>query len=353
MTSYKLKFATLAALSVLSAPSLAAWEALPVTGFAVTGTGAGTHQPTGGTTPYRICNPNGNYGSTAPIADSPNCKSPITPTAITQTPETGFTLVRSANRTITMNNALTNNTNKNIGTLQDVVFRKAATNECIFGTQLTLTNVDYYLAAATAPLNSTGVQTFEANGIARGGFAASGTVNVSYAKILTGSETLFRTGRTFTSVQHRAASAVLSNTPAPGYYNLPVTPAVPGILASITGTNATALSVPTLAQQSANLDPNWVEFTTDANANDPDDGALASSPASPAVYVKAACTSVPSATATANAIRLRLTWQEQNIPHPTLGLPNLYPQAFVEVRLPGFVPPGGNANPAPVAGSTF
>lgn len=341
MTSFKLKFAVIAALSALSTPSFAAWETLPVAGFAVTGTGAGTHQPTGGTTPYRICNPNGNYGSNAPIPSSTVCKSPVAPATATTPPETGFTLVPfgSATGQVTMNNTYTSGLAKNIGTYTIVMFRKAATNECIFGAQVNLINTDYYTAAAPAPLNSAGTQTFEINGIAMGGYASSGTVSASYANILPNSETVFRVGRTFTSVQHRAASVALSGTFAPGYYNLPVTPTVPGILASITGTNAAALTVPTQAQQSANLDPNWVEFTTDANSLDPDGG---TKPATPMVYVKAACASAPSTTPTANATRLRLSWQEQTV------APSTYPQAFIEVSIPGFVPPTGTATPAPV-----
>ncbi|MCX7190557.1 MAG: hypothetical protein NTU92_09370 [Methylotenera sp.] len=343
MTSFKLKFAVIAALGALATPTFAAWEALPITGFAVTGTGAGTHQPTGGTTPYKICNPNGNYGSALVVPVSAVCKSPVSPTSILQSPETGFTLAGSNSGDILMNNALTNNVAIKIGTYQSVVFRNAAKTECIYGTQHGLLNVDYYTAAAVAPLNSAGTQTFEVNGIALGGFAASGTVSISYANIQANSETVYRAGRTFTSVQHRAldtsaGAPIGGNTPAPGYYNLPVTPAIPGILASITGTNAAALSSPTQAQQSANLDPNWVEFTTDVNSLDPDGSSAANSPT---VYVKAACNAT-TPVATDNAVRLRLTWQEQTI------APSTYPQAFVEVRYKGFMPPSGAATPAPV-----
>ena len=109
------------------------------------------------------------------------------------------------------------------------------------------------------------------------------------------------------------------------------------------GVNLGPLSVPTAAQQTANLNANWVEFTTDANAVDPDN---TTNPASAAVYVKAACTAA-APVAVNDAIRLRQSWQEQNPPFTTSN------QEFVEVRVPGFVPPGGNASPAPVAGSKF
>ncbi|KQT36274.1 hypothetical protein [Methylophilus sp. Leaf414] len=322
--------------SLATAPLLAlalGFESVPATGFSVTGTGAGTHQPTGGTTPYKICNGTGNYGSlstgaVAPTTTSNNtCAIVPAPSSILISPVSGFSLVASANRPVNMNNTLTGGTSIQIGTLQDVVFRNAAGTECIYGAQVSLTNTDYNVSAP-------GTQTFEANGIARAGFSSAGNVSVAYARILAGSDVVYRAGRTFTSVQHRAVS-LGSGTFAPGYYNLPLTP---GSTASINGQNVSALGVPAAAEQTANLDTNWLEFTTDANSVD-DDGST--SPASPAVYVRAACTTA-APVATANAIRLRSTWQEQGTG-----------QQFIEVRVDGFLPSGTNANPAPVAGSTF
>jgi hypothetical protein len=332
MKNISLKMAIFGALGLLSAQAFSlGLETLPVAGFPVTGTGAGTHQPTGGTTPHKICNPTGNFGSstfTTPTAAANNtCAIVPAPSTVLTSPVTGFTLVTSANRTITMNNARTNNTNVNIGTLQDVVFRNAAATECIYATQVSLTSTDYNLTLA-------GVQNYEMNGLARGGFAASGTVSAGYAMILGNADTVYRIGRTFTSVQHRAASAS-SPTFAPGYYNLPLTP---GSVASVNGVNANTLSVPTAAQQTANVDANWVEFATDVNFNDPDGG---TKPGSSALYVRAGCSSA-APVAVANAIRLRMTYQEPSSP-----------QEFIEVRVTGFVPPSGNANPAPVAGSLF
>ena len=202
MISFKLKCAVLAAVGVLSTQAFAAWEALPTAGFAVAGTGAGTHQPTGGTTAYKVCNPNGNYGSTTTPANA-TCTSPVAPANVLTSPEAGFTIVTSANRAVIMNNALTGNVNKQVGTLIDVVFRNAAKTQCIYGTQLSLTTG----AAADYDVTRAGSQTFEVNGIARGGFSASGTVDASYSIIPgTNGSPVYRTGRTFTSVQHRAVT---------------------------------------------------------------------------------------------------------------------------------------------------
>ena len=347
MTSFKLKFAAVAVLSALSAPTLAGWEELPITGFtAVADVPNG--QPTGGTTAYKTCNSKGNFGSQVTFdRNFGNCKSPIATTAINTAPDTGYTLLRAASRTITMNNALTNNTNVALGTVQDRVFRNATSNQCIFATQASLTGgpgTDHFPAASMP-----GNLTFEVNGIARGGFSAftaPGSLHVSYSRLGDIGEALFRAGRTFTSVQHRAAGSVDNATPAAGYYNLPLLPTPLGILPSVVGEASTALSVPNnptfLNQQNANRDANWVEFTTDANSSDPDGGAKTQTAA---VYVRVPCTAaqIPTATAVNDAIRLRMSWQEQGA----------LVQAFVEVRVPGFVPVGGNALPAVVPGSTF
>lgn len=334
MKNLTLKLAVLGVFGLMTGQAMPlGLEALPVTGFAVASGGAGSHQPTGGTTPYKLCNTTGNYSSvmpTQPTAVANNtCAIVPAPANILTPPVSGFSVVSGgvALRTVTMNNARTNNININIGTLTDVVFRNAEQTECIYAMQVSLTNTDYNTVS--------GMQSFEANGIARGGYALSSTISAGYSRIATNADVVYRIGRTFTSVQHRAA-AVPSSTFAPGYYDLPLTP---GSTASINGQNAIALGLPTTAEQTANANPNWVEFTTKVNANDPDGVAT---PTSPALYVRAACSSAAPASV-ANAIRLRMTWQEQGSST----------QEFIEVRVPGFVPPGGTAAPAPVAGSLF
>lgn len=334
MINVKLKLAVLGAFSLISAQAMSlGFESLNTVGYAVTGTGAGTHQPTGGTTAFKICNPTGNYGSLSTGASLPTsttnntCAFVPNPTTDLTAPEAGFTLVASTNRTVRMDNALTPVGGINVGTLLDVVWRNAANTTCIYGTKVTLTNVDYNPAAGT--------QRFEVNGIARGGFSGSGDVSVGYSRVSATADVVYRVGRSFTSVQHRAAS-LGSGTFAPGYYNLPLNS--PAYSASINGTNASALTVPTTAEQSADINTNWVEFSTDANFAD-DDGSTRASSAM--TYVKAGCSSAAPATVS-NAIRLRQSYQEQGTTQP-----------FIEVRVDGYVPPGGNANPAPVPGSTF
>lgn len=305
-------------------------EDLPESGFAVSSGGAGSHQPMGGTTAYKLCNTTGNYGNvipTLPTTTSNNiCAIVPAPPNILTSPIAGFSIVPGAvaNRTIVMNNARTNNTNVNIGTVVDAVFRNTSQNECIYAMQISLSSADFDLTLA-------GIQRFEANGVARGGFATSGQISAGYARILTNADVVYRIGRTFTSVQHRPA-ALSSAVFAPGYYNLPLTP---GSTASINGQNVSALGVPLASEQKANLESNWVEFTTDVNLIDPD----TITASAPALYVRAACTSA-SPTLVTDAIRLRMTRQGST-------------QEFIEVRVPGFVPPGGNANPAPIPGSLF
>lgn len=335
MKNLTLKLAVFSALGLVAGQAMSlGFESLPVAGFAVASGGAGSHQPTGGTTPYLLCNQTGNYGSTiggaiAPTAGANNtCAIVPAPASTLTSPVAGFTLVTSANRTVTMNNPLTVAGGVNIGTLVDVVFRNAAKTECIYGMQISLTNVDYDNTRA-------GSQTFDMTGAARGGFSTSGTVTAAYARISATSDVVYRAGRTFTTVQHRAVLPTGSPTFAPGYYNLPLTP---GSVASVNGVNASALSVPLAADQTANANANWVEFTTDVNSVDPDGSTR---PFSPMLYVRAACTAA-APVAVSDAIRLRQTYQEQGTS-----------QEFVEVRVSGFVPPGGTATPAVVPGSKF
>ncbi len=332
MKNVKLKLTAISALSILSTtPFAGGFEPLSATGYTVSTCGAATHQPTCGTTAYKICNPTGNYGSGVsnknPTAPNDTCF--ITPAPITDlsSPEAGFTLVTSAIRTVTMNNTYTGFTNKSIGSVLDVVWRNAAQTECIYGTKFTATSNDYNTGAA-------GNQYFEANGIARAGFYER-PVEVGYARTSSTSEVLYRAGRTFTSVQHRGSGA----TYAPGYYDLPLT----GYSLSINGLDSISnpLAVPDPADQEADINENWVEFTTDVNARD-DDGSTTA--ASAMYYIKSTCSSAAPATE-ANAIRLRQTFQEES----TDGVNPPADQRFIEVPVSGFVPPGGSAAPTPVS----
>ena len=119
-----------------------------------------------------------NFGSTTDGGSAGLCE--ITGLANdTVTPVTGYTLVASTNRVLP---SVTGG-GTSIGTVVDRVWRKpaatapaTATDMCIFGTEVSnLTNT-----AHGAPAGESTV--FEVNDIARGGFSASGAVNVGYFK---------------------------------------------------------------------------------------------------------------------------------------------------------------------------
>lgn len=311
--------------------------ALAAPGFTALPTTTPFTHPTvpGATTAYVTCNNTGNFGSglsTKNPTTSPanECYHTPNPTTDLTSPLAGYSLVASTNRSVTLNNVYSGNTNKSIGSVLDVVWRKpaatapvTATPMCIYGTKFTATTNDYNTIDA-------GNQYFEANGVARGGFIDTGTstprdVEVAYSRQTMTSEVLFRAGRTFTSVQHRPGDADVPETGLGSF------PSING--KDSNGGNATA------TQQLADVHDNWVEFTTDINARD-DDGTTTAS--SHMFYVKTTCTTATPASV-ADAIRLRQTFQEQS----TDGANPPADQRFIEVRVNGYVPPGGAATPTP------
>lgn len=210
-----------------------------------------------------------------------------------------------------------------IGTLVDRVWRNSAKTMCIFGTRATMINADH-------DSTKSGTQYFEINDIARGGYADSGTVNVGYT-IFSGTgntSPVYRVGRTFTSVQHRAAGYdTLLNMQVNGtnYLDLPTKNSV---TAAITGenspVNATDPAGTTLATQDAVVNSNWVDFTADTVFAD-DDGST--NALSGFTYIEAACdSSTPSTWVKTGAIRLRQTAQEET--------------TFKEISMDGYAPPG-------------
>lgn len=284
------------------------------------------------TTAYTTCHVRNNFGSSGvqiPTTTTDNTCATF-PANEATAPVTGYTLIASANRSVVMNNTYTNNTSITVGTVWDRVWRNAAGTSCIYGTKFVPANIDYRPTV-------TGTQYFEVNDIARGGFSASGSVNVGYFTPVTTPPTspVYRIGRTYTSVQHRAlkydtaANKALVGT---NYEDLP--PSAGGSTASINGEDfeiaASTTAVTSAANQTAAVDSNWVSFTTDAVWAD-DDGQT--SPNSAMTYVEAAC-STAAPVAVNDAIRLRQTAQEF--------------ARFIQVSVPGFVPPGGSASPAPV-----
>lgn len=309
MKNLKLAIAVTSALTALASNNVMAdWTNLPTAGVSVGG----------GTSPYILCNPTGNFGS----GSGPNA--PVRPTSITDAcavlpsndafpPDSTFTgasRIPVVNNTtpIIMNNSFTNSTNVQIGTLREYVWRNASSNICIYGMKVNLTNTDYNL---NVPLT----QTFEVNDMARRGWSGK-TVDVAYSTVATVSSPTYRIGRTFTAVQHR---------PETGYVAQPLT----GSSLAINGVNVwpTPAGRPTAAEQQANVDADWVDYTTDANFLD-DDGSTSS--ASGMQYVRTACSSATFTTAN-DAIRLRQTFQE-------LSGDGVTDNPFIEVEVFGVLP---------------
>jgi hypothetical protein len=322
-------------LAVLGSVAYSAY-ALAAPGFTALPTTTPFTHPTvaGATTAFVACNNTGNFGSGAstksPTTSPANeCFLTPNPSSDLASPVTGYALVTSASRPVTLNNIYSGNTNKSIGTVLDVVWRKpaatapvTATPMCIYGTKFTATLTDYNTIAA-------GNQYFEANGVARGGFIDTATttprdVEVAYARMTATSEVLFRAGRAYTSVQHRVGD---QDIPQTGLGSFP----------SINGSNSWSVNA-TATQQKADLHNNWVELATDINARD-DDGSTTAGSAM--FYIRTSCdTAAPAAVA--DAIRLRQTFQEQSTDSPNLPAD----QNFIEVTVTGFVPPSGAATPA-------
>jgi hypothetical protein len=288
-----LKAAVLGALGMISAPAMATGLVnLPSTGFTV-----GTD-----TSAYTLCNTTGNFGSedATPPTTSANNTCAVFPANTSTAPETSFIFATSVTRNIVFNDSTyTNGTNVTLGTITDRVWRKAATNECIYGAQITMSNVDY-------DLNRAGTQSFEINDFVRSGFSGR-SVAIGYYHTGTGQEdVLYRAGRTNVSVQHRA-DLLDEDDPAEGYVAQPLTTPTPAStpINGVVG-YTDPLAVPTAAQQSAPLDDNYVDFTIDANFVD-DDGTHTKQ--SPWLYVKTSCSS-STHTATAGALTFRQTGQE-------------------------------------------
>jgi len=275
--------------------------------------------------------PKNNYGSagTATASTTADNECAVFPANDATSPVSGYTLVAAATRNVIINNTYTGGTNIQIGQVQDRVWRNSAGTSCIYGAKFVPANVDYDTGTA-------GTQLFEGNDIARGGFSSSGDVLAGYYASSTSSTSpVYRIGRTFTAVQHRAlAYNTLSNkqVPGTGYVSLPSS-GTGASTASINGVNSpidsTTTASASAAQQTAAVNSNWVDFTFDAVYAD-DDGFT--NPNAANTYVQAACTTA-APVAVNDAIRVRQTAQENAV--------------FIEASVPGFVPPGGTAAPAP------
>jgi len=268
---------------------------LPTTGFSNSAyTNCFNDGRTGG-------DPKGNFGSyspmTAPTASVNNTCWVAKPASELSSPLSGYSLIGSRSASIPTSTGA----GGNIGTLVDYVWRNSATNMCIIGTRVTLGSADHDLSVA-------GTQYFQVNDIARGGFSGL-TVSAGYALFATNGTPVFRIGRTFTSVQHRALAYDTSPNKAQNGINYLDLPTKNSVTANITGENipiaSTTTASTTLATQDAVVNENWVDFTLKAQYLNIS-GAF--NPVSAFNYIDAPCTSNP--TVQAGAIRLRQTAQE-------------------------------------------
>jgi hypothetical protein len=329
MKQLAIKSAVLAALGIMTAPAMATgFVTLPTTGFTV---GSGT-------SPYTLCNQTGNYGSaesTDPTSTANNTCA-VFPTNINTSPDTASasTLMLSTNnRAIVMNNSYTNNTNITVATVDERIWRNADSTVCIYGTRLRMANVDYWTSSSDT---EGGTQYLEVNGFARAGFSgftSSNSIQIAYWMSNVSDDVLFRSGRTYTSVQHRA-SLTDETVAATGYVAQPLTASSTASVA-ITGVSTydNPLLTPTAAQQSAALASNWVEYTLDANWEDDDGTNL---PDTPMLYVKVSGTNACPATSggtpvlTSNAYSFRQTGQEE--------------APLLEFKASGYVPSGASVS---------
>lgn len=220
-----------------------------------------------------------------------------------------------------------------IGNVTQRIWRKTSTtpNSCILGTKVTLSTNAFW----------DGSRYFELNDIAVGGYG-TGTTNVGYfaASASPALSPVYRAGRTFTSVQHRpyryGGTAEERQNNGVGYLDLPTiggssTLAINGndtvtnTGVAFTGTDIASASS---AQQDAQVNSNWVDFTLDAGYQDDDGG---TNPVSAIAYVEFDCngdsaSTINSTWRKAGALRLRQTAQENTV--------------FHEISLTGYAPPG-------------
>ena len=337
MKNSLLRLAVLGTLGMVSAPALAAGSFVPLPA-----------SPTGSA--YINCYNDGrvipplagpattallarsNFGSLPLGGSSGTCE--ITGLANDTTPPlTGYGLQVASNTQPILNPSSTT-----IGSVTQRIWRKAASGStptmCILGTKVTLTNVLYDTTL------------FEMNDIAVGGYSSSGTVNVGYfsASSSPAPSPAYRAGRTFTSVQHRAyiyggGTTAEKQNNGTGYLDLPTIGGLPTL--NINGINSPLLPnviapAASATEQQAQINSNWVDFTTDAAAVDDDGG---TNPLSSQVYVEFPCntdsatiinTLAPSGSTAgwrkSGALRLRRTAQENT--------------TFAEIILDGYAPPG-------------
>ena len=340
MKNSLLKLAVLSALGVVSAPVFAAGSLQPLVA-APTGSAyincyndGRVVPPLAGPAETNL-NARSNFGTTALGGSSGVCE--ITGLANESTaPLPGYGL-----QVTSTTQSILNPAGGTIGNVIERIWRKPAatapvtpTNMCIIGTKVSLVNNVAY--DSTSGL-------FELNDIARGGYSNSGTVNVGYfsAGVTPTPSPLYRAGRTFTSVQHRAYKFA-GTTPEKqnngiGYLDLPTATSFTGAINGVNSAiNGSTVATATAAEQDAAVNSNWVDLTLDAVFSD-DDGTT--NPASSMTYIEFPCNAdsatvmnsvAPSGSTLgwrkAGALRLRRTAQETTV--------------FAEISMTGYAPPG-------------
>lgn len=299
MNKVIIKLATFNVLSLSLSVMATGFVNIPATGFSGSA--------------YTLCNTTGNFGSYIVIKPSASANNTcaVFPNAELSYPGYGFPVASTIRSAII--GGIT------VGTVTDRVFRNAANTSCLFVTSFTANNNDWDTATA-------GTQYFSVNDIARGGFG-SGTVNAGYYAAGSASP-VYRIGRTFTSVQHRAlAYDTAPNKFSDGinYLDLPTAYSVNAALSGeALPINSVTTASTSLATQDAVVNSNWIDFTVDVNYQDADGY---SNVTSAVTYIEAACDGTAvSGWVKPGAIRLRQTGQENT--------------TMQEIIIDGYAPPG-------------
>lgn len=317
MKQSALRLAVLGAIGLVSGQAMATgFVNLPAAGFTIS---------PGVVSPYIRCNTTGNYGSgdSTPPTTLANNTCAVFPANRNTSPDPTITnlIASTLGATITYSGVA-------VATIDQAVWSNGLTGSsaaCVYGVRYSMLNNDY-----------NGSDTLEINGLAMSGFGtftATNSVQAAYYYSSISDESVFRIGRTYTSVQHRASLAN-EDVAASGYVDRPTTASsTPSNAITGVSTFTSPLAVPTQAQQSAAVAPNWVEFTTDNNFLDDDGSSLKDSSQ---LYVRVtgtgACPAVVSGSIskTANAYSLRQTGQED--------------APLLEFKIPGYIPSAGNTN---------
>lgn len=308
MKNTLLKLAVIGALG-FTQYAQAGWVTVPSTGF--TGS-AYTNCYNAGRT---AGNPKGNFGSyplvalqypSTGVSDTCWTSAPSTEVALPPVSRSGSAFSGFTQSGVTTRPIPNPTGGSSIGEVVDKYWRNPTTNVCLIATRVRMLNVDSDAAAGT--------QLFEVNDVVRSGFSGSSNVYIAYAfpsnlSPITVMSPVYRVGRTYTSVQHRALA--YNNNTNKGqnginYLDLPTATSVnTATSGEPTGIDATTTASTTSATQDAVVNSNHVDFTMDAVFAD-DDGTT--NAYSAVAYIEASCDAEP--TAQAGAIRLRQTGQE-------------------------------------------